>query len=423
MRRRLVIGTIAVVLVVLGVLVPTTVVLLHRAAQRELEVRLSSQAAAISAAIADDLLQGQLPTAEQLDQVVPAGDVLVILDETGDEVFRTGASPASATAAEAPGPGGTTVVIYASGSALDRRVRGPLVLLGAFVVLAIALAVGLALLIGRRLARPLEQLADAAGRLGGGDFSAAVPPPSGVAEIDRIGGALDASAHRLDQMLIAERSFTGDATHQLRTGLAGIALQLDLLAGHPDDEVRDTVDQTRVQVERLTAGLDELLDLARGAAGQRVELDLAPLVEHHVGDWRRRAAAVGRRIDLVAQPAVVRATPGFVGQAVDILLDNALTHGRGLVLVQVGPSGVTVSDEGSVGGPDDGPSGSGSSSAPGPDVASRLFASVVPPTASHGRGLALARRMARADGGRLELVRAAPTTFVLAYPGGWSGAP
>ena len=49
---------------------------------------------------------------------------------------------------------------------------------------------------------------------------------------------LSTSASRLDKTLSSERSFTGDATHQMRTGLTGIALQLQLLASHDDEAVR-----------------------------------------------------------------------------------------------------------------------------------------------------------------------------------------
>jgi signal transduction histidine kinase len=401
-RRRLVISTVLVIVAVLAALVPPVVVLLHRAAERELEVRLSSQASSVSTAIADKLVAGQEVTVGDIARFVPPGDVLVVTNSDG-EVIRQ--FPSSSTAGRsikgsASGPLGSTITMSTDDSSLGRRVRTPLILLGGFAVAAIALGAALAALLGARLTRPLEHLAAAADRLGAGDFSTAVPPPSGIREIDGIGAALSTSALRLDQMLTAERSFTGDATHQLRTGLTGIGLQLELLGEHSDPDVRADALQALGQVERLSSNLDELLALSRGGSGgQRVQLDLAVLIGHHVDDWRPRLQHAGRVVDLHRRTTLVRATPGFVGQIVDILLDNAIRHGQGVIEVDVGERRVVVRDSGSV----------------DRDQVTTAFLADAPPTEAHGRGLALAQRLARADGGSLELMTAWTTTFELRY--------
>jgi signal transduction histidine kinase len=406
MRRRLVVGTVLVILAVLTALVPPVVVLLRRAAERELEVRLSSQASSVSTAIADQLLAGTLPTVDDIARFVPEGDVLVITDSDGNEVLRFGATDGSSISGSASGPAGTDITMSTSESALTRRVRAPLMVLAAFAVAAVALGAALAALLAARLSRPLEHLATTADRLGAGDFSTALPPPSGIPEIDGIGAALGSSARRLDQMLTAERSFTGDATHQLRTGLTGIGLQLELLVDHDDPTVQADAAGARQQVERLTATLDELLALARGGAGeQRADVDLVVLIGHHVHDWQGRVQHAGRTLDLHRRTTdvhggTVRATPGFVGQIVDIVLDNAVRHGRGAIDVDVGDRCVVVRDQGSI----------------DRAVAERAFGADAPPDAPHGRGLALARRLARADGGRLELIATDPTTFELRFP-------
>lgn len=400
MRRRLMWGTVAVITAVLVALVPPVVILLRRAAERELEVRLSSQASSVSVTLADDLISGTTPGIGSVAPMIPAGDELIITDATGEQVLHYGDHVTNGITGSAAGPGGTTVLVRTDRAALDRRVRAPLVALGAFAIGSIGLGAVLAWLVGRRLTRPLDHLAVAAARLGEGDFSAPMPTHSGLPEIDGIGAALGASARRIDDMLTAERSFTGDATHQLRTGLAGIGLQLELLARVPDADVRATAEHAHAQVERLTTQLDELLELARGGAGrQRSRFDLRTLVGNHCRDWRVRFEAEGRPLELRGEASTVRATPGFAGQIIDILIDNALRHGRGAVTVEVLPDGVRVSDRGAV----------------DPVRHETLFVEAVAPAAPHGRGLALARRLARADGGSLELVTADPTTFELRY--------
>jgi signal transduction histidine kinase len=94
-----------------------------------------------------------------------------------------------------------------------------------------------------------------------------------------------------------------------------------------------------------------------------------------------------------------------VGQALDVLLDNALRHGGGPIRVVVEAAGdhghLTVEDQG-----------------PGidPEAGARLFERRVGGAGVHGIGLALARTLVQADGGRLDLVRASPASFRITLP-------
>ena len=82
-------------------------------------------------------------------------------------------------------------------------------------------------------------------------------------------------------------------------------------------------------------------------------------------------------------------TKGLAGQVIDILIDNALRHGAGTVTLLVEGPSVTVIDQGR-GVP--------------PERLSSLFDGPVDPSARHGRGLSLARRLAHVDGATLEVV-------------------
>src|SRR5437773_2500397 len=102
--------------------------------------------------------------------------------------------------------------------------------------LARAVAAGLAGLQSRRLAAPLDDLARAAERLGAGDFSATAPR-SGLEEIDTIAAALDSSAARIATLVQAEREFSANASHQLRSALTSLRLRLESLAATDDPAV------------------------------------------------------------------------------------------------------------------------------------------------------------------------------------------
>jgi signal transduction histidine kinase len=290
----------------------------------------------------------------------------------------------------------------ADGGTVGERLAPQIARLVVIAAVAIVAAALLALIQARQLARPLERLARSATRLGDGDFSVTAPATSGIAEIDSISRAIRLSANRVERMLAAERGFTADATHQLRTGLTGIAIRLELLERVADPEVRTEAAALLAQIHELNSTLDELLTVARrGSTGERTDVDLVDLVDNQVADWQQRFAAKHRQIVVTTgRVSQVTATPGLVGQVLAILLDNALRHGRGTVAVLVQDDSVTIEDEGA------GISGS--------DVA-ELFERNHDHRAAHGRGLALARRLAESDGGRLELVQPHPPVFRLAY--------
>jgi len=279
----------------------------------------------------------------------------------------------------------------------------PGAVLSRLAVIALAAIAAAALMAGvqaRQLARPLERLARSASRVGDGDFSAAAPSPSGIEEIDAIARSLRLSANRVDRMLESERGFTADATHQLRTGLTGIAMRLELLERSSDTDVSTEAGAALAQTHELNTTLDELLSVARtGSTKERTDLDLTTLVDHQVADWQQRFAEKRRQVVVTTGITQhVMATPGLIGQVLNVLLENSLRHGRGTVAILVQDTSVTIEDEG-----------------PGiaDDRAATLFDRPSDHRAAHGRGLPLARRLAESDGGRLELAHRHPPAFRL----------
>jgi signal transduction histidine kinase len=272
-----------------------------------------------------------------------------------------------------------------------------------------AVAVGATWLVARRQARrlsaPLESLAGAAQRLGEGDFSVRTTP-SGIPEIDAAGSALDVTAGRLDDLVTRERAFSSTASHQLRTPLTGLQLTLETAIDAPAAAQRAAVVQALESADRLERTISDLLSLARHTPQDRSALPVDDLV----ADWRTAWAPVlegrERRLRVTVAPALpdVRASESAVRQVVDVLLDNAVVHGTGDVDLVVRDAGTTlaidVTDEGG-----------------GPPDAGQVFRSRAGGSPGHGIGLALARALAEAEGGRLVLSRVRPPVFSLLLPG------
>jgi signal transduction histidine kinase len=267
------------------------------------------------------------------------------------------------------------------------------------------LALLAAVLLARRLAGPLERVAVAARRLGDGDFSVRAPRGT-VREVDAVAEALDATAGRLDDLITRERRFSADASHQLRTPLAALRLELETLqlAGGPTPEI----DRAVQQVDRLQRTIDTLLSIARDVPRPDTTSELVALLTEIESRWRGRLAGAGRRLTLTVPSGTVAVRGGqrVIGEILDVLLDNAERHGRGNVDIAVRTvdgawAAVDVTDQG-----------------PGfaADV-ERAFERRSPDAEGHGIGLALARSLAHAEGGRLTVTHDAPSpcvTLVLA---------
>lgn len=261
----------------------------------------------------------------------------------------------------------------------------------------------------RRLARPLEEMADVARAMGEGDFSVR-NPPARVAEIDAVGSALNGAAERLDDMLARERAFSADASHQLRTPLTGLRLRLEAALDRPPEDLSATVSAAVRDTERLERTIEELLTLARDRGNDEQPTDvlaLPALLREAEQTWAPRLALEGRAFCIVEedpQPPVA-ASSAAVRQVLNVLVDNATVHGEGTVTVTVretaGAVAVDVSDEG---GPID------------LDEEVLFLRRSGSTPAGHGIGLSLARRLAEAEGGRLRLTSPAPPTFTLLLP-------
>jgi signal transduction histidine kinase len=277
------------------------------------------------------------------------------------------------------------------------------------VALGVAAAVGWRQ--ARRLATPVRALAATAAQLGDGDFGARAAR-SGVPELDDAAAALNVTASRLGDLVERERAFSADASHQLRTPLTALRLMLESALENPGADARASIAQAVNEVDRLHTTIEELLALARDAPHPRAPVDLVSLVADVDARWHGRLAAAGRPLRTVAEsdlPTVVASSPA-VRHVVEVLVDNAVAHGRGAVVVQVRRAAagvaVEVSDEGE---------GVG-------DGAGDVFARRSASDQGHGIGLSLARSLAEAEGGELVLSRAAPNpVFALFLPGSPTG--
>jgi signal transduction histidine kinase len=303
------------------------------------------------------------------------------------------------------------------------------------VMIAVA-ALAAAVLIGHGLARwasrPLAVLDTAARRLGDGDLSARTAAAACPAEFRRLADTFNTMAGRMESLVHGHRAVIEDVSHQLRTPLAALRLQLDLLA----DESRDAPGFAGAldEVARLSRLVDGLLAVARAenATPPAAIVRADEVITERIAAWAPVAAE--QAIDLTAAPsppALALIAEGYLEQILDNLIANAAdAAGAGshvTVSAAVTPERVRVVVA------DDGPGMSQADM----DRAFRRFATSKPGLSASragtaggsGLGLAIVDRLATSGGGSAELSRSPgggltvtvdlprATSTVLALPG------
>jgi two-component system OmpR family sensor kinase len=194
----------------------------------------------------------------------------------------------------------------------------------------------LALLTWRIVGRALEPLNRLAREVGARTPAAleSIPEAGAPEEAIPLVRALNRLLARLDATLAAQRAFVADAAHELRTPLAALELQRQLVERAPDAQGRAAaLTDLRAGLGRMTRVVQQLLTLARaepdaGPALAGEPVSLSDLVAQAVADHALLAEA--KRIDLgagrVAEDAVVTGDAGSLRTLLENLVDNAIRY-------------------------------------------------------------------------------------------------
>ena len=292
---------------------------------------------------------------------------------------------------------------------VDARVTKRWLVLGAFGLGILMLSAVIGRVLADRIARRVRQIRDDAVELGDGNLTI-LARDTGIKELDEVAGALRATAGHLRQTLERERSFSADASHQLRTPLTGLRLLLDNELAISRELPRTVLTEALVEVDRLEATIDSLLALARGSVhSDRPILDVDRVLRDVSEQWRPVLAAATRPLRVVSSVTVrPKARHAAILQALVVLLDNATRHGRGAVTIEACDVAygiaITVTDEG--------PGITG-----GEDAIFRRHETGAADAGGTGIGLALARSLVEGESGHLVLERARPgARFAIVLP-------
>jgi two-component system, OmpR family, sensor kinase len=271
------------------------------------------------------------------------------------------------------------------------------------------IAVLVASLLGYGLAtaglRPVEAMRRRAREVSLGNGDDRLPLPAAHDEIRRLGETLNEMLERLRGSFERERRFVADASHELRTPVAVIKTELEnaLRSGGHDPAVTEALSAAVEECDHLAQLAEDLLVVARTGEGElplrREPVVAGELLERVRERFADRAERAGRDIRLEPGPDMrLDADPLRLQQALGNLVDNALRHGEGEIVLRSaardGVSELSVSDSG-----------------PGfpRDFADRAFERFARGDGARtrggsGLGLAIVKAIAEAHGGSAEIV-------------------
>lgn len=299
-------------------------------------------------------------------------------------------------AARIAGTSGASILVAeddaAPGFLLDDLVEQFFARIGWLLIPGVGLLVGVSLLSIRAELRPIEHVAAAAEAIGPHSTGVRLPdrfvPREVMPLIETVNGALE----RLERSLAAQREFTADAAHELKTPLAVMRAQIDAMPPGPQvDALRGDVDG----MSRLVAQLLRLAEADQLAVPPDATCDLVEVVREVTGALGPLALARGRSLALDApdSPVLVRGLRGPLAQAVRNLVENALKHapeGSTVALAIDAACRFTVADD-----------GPGIAEADRPHIFKRFWRRDRSAGDGAGLGLAIAAKVVEAHGGTL----------------------
>jgi two-component system OmpR family sensor kinase len=316
------------------------------------------------------------------------------------------------------------VFVVAAAMSGERDEVNDAVRLSALVLVSVlVIASGLAWVVAGRVLAPVRLLTDTARSIGETDLTRRIPA-SGTDEIAELARTFNDMLDRLEAAFASQRAFVSDASHELRTPITIVRGHLELLGDDPEER-RETIPMLTDELDRMTRFVDDLLLLAKAELDDFLRLDrleLGALTDELVdkaaalGDRAWQLEGRGEAVIVADRHRLTQAVMGFAQNAVQhtgdgdpIWIGTAARGGEALLWVRDSGPGIPFADQ------------------------QRVFERFARTSAGGrrsagaGLGLAIARAIAEAHGGRVELSSrpgaGAMFTVVVPVDGPAAGAP
>ncbi len=271
-------------------------------------------------------------------------------------------------------------------------------------IISLSGAVVAALFMASGITSPLSRLRRSTERLAAGNFDERADERDGPPEVRSLARSFNSMTERISRLVDKQRAFAGDASHQLRTPLTALRLQLERAGAMLENDpagARERIEAASEETERLQRLVEGLLLIARsdGTALSTAVVDVSAMVQERADVWSPLAEEKGVRLLTAAAPGLhASAVPNGLEQIIDNYVDNALgvaDAGNTITITAVRQHemiGIHVMDEG-----------------PGMDpehlahAFDRFWRAPDAPHGGSGLGLAIVQHLAQLSGGQAAL--------------------
>lgn len=290
-------------------------------------------------------------------------------------------------------------------------------------MLGLGAVLGATIILTRYIARPIQQLTQAALRVAAGDWTSRVAI-AGRNEVAELGRTFNMMCDRLQNVDVQRSEFVSDASHELKTPLASMKILVESLLYQdevPEEIYKDFLSDINGEIDRLTRLITDLLLLSKmdtdNAVLNLADVNVLEAVRESTDALEPIAAQRGVRLQVDVPPGLeLVCDPLKLRQALNNLIENAIKYSgpEGFVEITAGRSGpdvyIRVRDN-----------GVGMPAADLPHIFERFYRvdkARSRETGGTGLGLHIVRRVALMHGGRVEVEseEGKGSTFTLYLP-------
>jgi signal transduction histidine kinase len=281
-----------------------------------------------------------------------------------------------------------------------------LAMLGAIPTVLLVTLVGSAWVASKAIA-PVEEIRQAANRITAQRLDQRLPVPPTNDEIAGLIEMLNTTFERLQRSFEQSARFSADASHHLKTPIAILRADVEEILADVNcsESTQELAEGLLHRIHHLSSVVDNLLLLSRADAGRvelsKAEFDLGEVLEGVLDDALTLAEPLDLKVEAnISKHLLLKADPTFVGMIAQNLVENAIKYNTTGGRIRVEARAINGEIEMTIGNTGDGiPK----------DRTEQLFerfyrlrgGARVP---GHGLGLSIARELARAHGGDIELV-------------------
>lgn len=322
----------------------------HTALERQMDAGIEQASSALESEFREDGIDGIREAMAQRASRTPVSLGYALFDPSGRRIAggmdlprpdtgwrrirfldpREGPDPARALVTALPD--GYRLVVAADLAPLEAIDRTILAIFGVAFVALIGIGLLGTLMLGGYLRRRLLRIERTAAAIAGGDLTPRMELGPSDDEFDRVAASLNAMLDRIESLVVSIRQVTSDLAHDLRTPLARLRNQLELLRERATDSANTELAENAVEradeVLRMFEAILRISELREGNLRHRFEaVDLGTLVEE-LGEMHAPIAEdEDRSLSWEAQRGcVVRGDRELIAQALINLIENALCH-------------------------------------------------------------------------------------------------